>query len=139
MGNACVLVLKGDHRSKVTWYGEPRQRVVPCPLLDAPPEWPHAAVMQLLVTRSKWDVESASLEEFLRRVKADGFDGTEIFLPGLRETPQQSIELHQKYDLKLVGQIVTAGATPAEHLRSLEERFSRALQFQPIMINCHSG
>jgi sugar phosphate isomerase/epimerase len=95
--------------------------------------------MELKIIRSKWDMPDLSLRDFLQRVKGGGFDGCEIFLPDLREGPEESTELLREFNLSLVGMIASDGATTADHLRSLEERFAAASPYKPERINCHTG
>lgn len=95
--------------------------------------------MKLLFTKSKWEAASLSLESFLDLVKADGFDGTELYIPNQPETPRDIRRAHSRRGLLLVAQIVTCGATPDDHCRSFEERMRRAFDCQPLFINCHAG
>jgi hypothetical protein len=95
--------------------------------------------MQLLIIRSKWDFDNVPLEQFLAHIREAGFDGSEIHLPSIRETPGTVTALHKQYGLRHVTMITTEGTTPGDHLRFLEESFARAAEFQPIHINCHPG
>jgi hypothetical protein len=95
--------------------------------------------MQLYIMRSKWDLDDLSLETFLSRIKEAGFDGSEIHIPAVRETPEDCVALHRSYDLKFIAMIATEGRTPQDHLLSLEERVAEAASYQPLRINCHTG
>lgn len=95
--------------------------------------------MRILYIKSKWEMWDDSLESFLRRAREDGFDGTEIWLKTLREPPGEVADMHRAYGLKLLGQILTEGNTPDEHLRSLETQAAFALGCEPIAVNCHAG
>lgn len=95
--------------------------------------------MELLVIRSKWDLDALPLEQFLEKVYGWGFDGSEIHLPSLHASPQECIERHEALELKFVAMITTEGRTADEHCASLEERFAAAIQYKPILINCHTG
>jgi sugar phosphate isomerase/epimerase len=95
--------------------------------------------MKILFTKAKWERFEQELEPFLADTKAAGFDATEIYTPSVRESPSECIRLHESVGLKLVAQIITEGATPAEHMRVLEERFLRAVECGPILVNCHTG
>ena len=95
--------------------------------------------MELLFTRSKWDMPEESLDRFLQHIQGSGFKGSEIFLPALREPPEEVIGLHQQYGLNLVAMIATDGQTPKDHLHSLHERFVYAAKVKPVHINCHTG
>ena len=95
--------------------------------------------MNLLFAKAKWEAWDQPLLPFLARAAADGFDATEIFIPSLAESPGQIARAHADAGLKLVAQIVTEGDTPAEHGRSLEERYLRAAACSPLVIDCHTG
>lgn len=95
--------------------------------------------MKILFVKSKWEAPKLSLIDFLDRVRADGFDGTELFIPGQQETPTQIHDAHAKRRLVLVAQIITEGATLEEHQRSFEDRLRRAAECRPLFVNCHAG
>jgi sugar phosphate isomerase/epimerase len=95
--------------------------------------------MNVLVTRSMWEFSGRPLEEFLDKVKAAGYDGTDIFLPGLKESPSRVADLHRAYELALFGMITSEGRTPTEHISSLERGFALASEMQPVHLNCHTG
>ena len=87
--------------------------------------------MQLVFGKSRWEMWDDPLETFLRRAKMDGFAATEIALFGLREAPAEVASLHAQYGLRLIGQVLTQGATCRDHLDSLEEQFARG-EFAPL-------
>ena len=95
--------------------------------------------MKLIFGKSKWEMWDDPLEDFLQRVKASGFEATEIFLGSLRETPAQIARLHTSYGLQLIGQILTQGQTYQEHIQSLETQFEFAAQCNVAFINSHAG
>lgn len=95
--------------------------------------------MKLLFFKSKWEMGDAPLEAFLERAKANDFDGVELFLPAIAERADTIQERCQQHDLRLIAQIITTGRTPDEHLRSLEESFTRAVDCQPLSVNSHLG
>ena len=95
--------------------------------------------MQLLIIRSKWDLDNLPLDQFLVRIRQQGFDGSEIHLPSLHESPETTLALHQENHLAFVMMITTEGRTPEEHLTSLEQRYKQAVRYKPLHINCHTG
>lgn len=95
--------------------------------------------MKLLFAKTKWEAWDEPLAPFLARAAASGFDATEIFIPSLAEAPAEIARAHAAAGLKLLAQIVTEGATPAEHARSLEERYLRAIACKPLLVDCHTG
>ena len=95
--------------------------------------------MKLIFGKSKWEMWDDPLEDFLQRVKASGFEATEIHLGSLREPPAEIARLHTSYGLQLIGQILTQGQTYQEHIQSLETQFEFAAQCNVAFINSHAG
>ncbi|MDX2110192.1 MAG: sugar phosphate isomerase/epimerase [Verrucomicrobiota bacterium] len=95
--------------------------------------------MRLLFSKSKWEAGHLSLDAFLARCAGDGFGASELYLPGQSETAVEIRAAHERAGLRLIAHIATAGATPAEHLHSLEAQFERAVACKPLMINAHTG
>jgi sugar phosphate isomerase/epimerase len=95
--------------------------------------------MKIRWIRSKWDFPDTPLHEFLHRIHAAGFDGSEIYLPSLRDAPEEVVRMHADLNLTLVGMISSEGKDVSEHLRMLEENFQNAIRFAPSRINCHVG
>ena len=95
--------------------------------------------MKLIIGKSKWEMWDDPLESFLQRVKASGFDATEIYLGSLKASPAEIVELHHSYGLRLIGQILTQGQSSQEHIQSLETQFEFAAQCQVAFINSHAG
>lgn len=95
--------------------------------------------MQILFTKANWELSELSVSEFVDRCVDAGYDGTEIYLPARPESTTEIRALHEAANLKIVSHIATEGATPSEHLRSLEDRYQRAVELQPLFVNCHTG
>ena len=95
--------------------------------------------MDIAFCKSKWEMWDAPLDAFLQRVSACGFSATEIYLPSLNEPPEDIAILHREHGLDLVAQVFTEGATPADHVRSLEEQLGVALRCGATFANCHAG
>ena len=95
--------------------------------------------MKILYTKSNWEVNALPLEEFLTRTKKDGFDGTEIDLRTLNKPADEVIDLHNKYGLKYVAQLITEGKTINDHINDLKEKARFAVECKPILINTHVG
>jgi sugar phosphate isomerase/epimerase len=95
--------------------------------------------LKLIFGKSKWEMWDDPLEVFLERVAASGFEATEIYLGSLRESPGEIARLHSNYGLRLIGQILTQGQSPQDHIKSLESQFEFAVQCQVTFINSHTG
>jgi sugar phosphate isomerase/epimerase len=100
--------------------------------------------MEILYTKSFWEMDmtfvSKPLETFVARVAADGFDGTEMFLPLISASPATVLALHDDHGLShRVIDIVSEGETPDRHRESFDRAVERALEFEPDLINSHTG
>lgn len=95
--------------------------------------------MKIVFVKTKWEMWHESLETFLNRVVDDGFEATEIFLQTETVPAHEIAAMHRERQLDLVGQILTQGDTPDEHIRSLEEQFEFAVDCAPMHINHHAG
>ncbi|CAN5592320.1 hypothetical protein BH23BAC4_BH23BAC4_00720 [soil metagenome] len=95
--------------------------------------------MRLVFVKTKWEMWHEPLGAFLERTIADGFDATEIYLATETEPAAMIRRRHEEAGLSLVGQILTSGATPNEHSRSLEAQFGFALECGAARINLHAG
>lgn len=95
--------------------------------------------MEIVFCKSKWEMWDAPLDVFLQRVSACGFAATEIYLQSLAAPPERVAALHGEYGLDLVAQVFTEGATPADHVRSLEEQVEVAVRCGVRLMNCHAG
>ncbi len=95
--------------------------------------------MRLRIARSKWDMDDLPLDRFLSSIAAAGYDASDIHIPSLRESPEETAALHARYGLTLVAMITSEGRSPEEHRSSLGERFALAARCSPVHINCHTG
>ncbi|WP_309399450.1 sugar phosphate isomerase/epimerase family protein [Cerasicoccus maritimus] len=95
--------------------------------------------MDLIFTKSKWEMWDDPLEEFLQRAVADGFDAVEIFLPAQPESASEIAQRVADHGLLLVAQIITEGDTPAEHIAVMRDRFAFAVETKPLLVNSHTG
>lgn len=95
--------------------------------------------MHLVFCKSKWEKWDDPLPDFLARTSADGFDATELYLKTVSEPADEVAALHEEHGLQLLGQILTEGSTPADHLRSLEEQFDFAVSCGSFAVNHHAG
>ncbi len=97
------------------------------------------ATMRLRIARSKWDMDALPLDRFLVMIGTAGFDATDIHIPSLRESPEETAALHARHGIPLVAMITSEGRTPEEHCSSLAGRFALAARCAPVHINCHTG
>jgi sugar phosphate isomerase/epimerase len=100
--------------------------------------------MEIIYTKSFWEMDmrfiSNPMESFVARVAGDGFDGTEMFLPLIEDSAETVLALHADHGLThRVIDIITEGATPAEHRASFDAAVDRAMTFAPMLINSLTG
>jgi sugar phosphate isomerase/epimerase len=95
--------------------------------------------MKILFGKSNWEAGDATIEDFLIMVKNSGFDTTEIYLHSLSSDSNAVVEMHKKYELDLIAQVITLGSDIEDHIRSLEKQFRVALQCGAFLINAHAG
>jgi sugar phosphate isomerase/epimerase len=95
--------------------------------------------MNIIFVKSKWERWAQPLLPFLEDAANAGFSATEVYIPGMAESPEECGRLHRQAGLALVAQIVTEGPTVSDHMRCFEERFLRALNCGPLLVNSHSG
>ena len=95
--------------------------------------------MDILFTKANWEVSGLAVRDFVKLAASAGYDGTEIYLPARSEKTADIRLLHETAGLKIISHIATEGSSPDEHLRSLEERYLRAVELAPLFVNCHTG
>jgi hypothetical protein len=95
--------------------------------------------MKLLYTKSNWEVSHLSLPEFLTRVRHDGFDASEIYLPNRSESPATVAAIHEEFGLKLIAQAATSGRSVAEHVETLDKWYRHGVAAKAIAVNFHTG
>lgn len=95
--------------------------------------------MKLIFAKANWELSHLPVDEFVARVAAAGYDATEIYFPARTESMQEIRASHAAAGLKIIAHIATAGASPTEHRRSLEERYLRAIETGPLFVNSHTG
>ena len=81
-----------------------------------------------------------STDEFLERVKNDGYDGIETWFP-YDEARQKELKAGlEKYDLKVIFLHDTNKGIPfAESLKVYEENLQKIIAWNPVKINSHTG
>ncbi|MEO9947452.1 TIM barrel protein [Paraglaciecola sp.] len=98
--------------------------------------------MKLNFHKSFWEAPCTTEQELkalVERTHADGYQGTELFLPFFGFDAEFTLAAHRKHFLNIITGIATEGNNVAEHLKSMETQVERALSFNPILINSHTG
>lgn len=80
-----------------------------------------------------------TLDEFCASSREAGYDGIEVWLPNNQKGQEELFNVIDKYDLE-VGLLVGSGiGTFQEHFVDFKKDLDRAVQLNPLFINCHSG
>lgn len=89
--------------------------------------------MQLKLFKALWGY-NGSLSELFAMSAAAGYTGIECPPPNC-EREEEFRELLEQNNLEYIAQVATYGN---DHYKEFEELVARALEFKPILINCHS-
>jgi sugar phosphate isomerase/epimerase len=95
--------------------------------------------MELLFFRSLWGLFEDGVETALEEVSRSGFDGAEVYIPWIEETPDQLAGLMSKHNLKLIAQVSSEGSGLDEHLEDYRKNLEKAARYNPLFIASHTG
>lgn len=94
--------------------------------------------MKLSLYRHLWGIDEP-WETVFPKIKEHGYIGIETHLLPSRDKQQQFSDLITQHNFRYIAMIFTAGKTVDEHVASFEEQVTETLDFEPVIINCHSG
>ena len=88
-----------------------------------------------------WGSEQLPLDEFLRRVKSDGYAGVEMNIPFDEAYGDRLRDGLARYGLKLICQqyLAPEGESPAAYERRLTGYLTHLADFEPVLLNSHTG
>jgi len=98
--------------------------------------------MKINFHKSFWEAPcntEQDLNKLLIKIKAEGYQGSELFLPFYDIDKDVTLEAHQTRNLSIITGIGTDGRTADEHIASMDTQIEKALSFNPILINSHTG
>jgi len=98
--------------------------------------------MKVNFHKSFWEAEcntEQDLISLLEKIKKEGYQGSELFLPFYDINKDASLAAHQALDLSIITGIGTEGRTAEEHIISMDTQVKKALTFNPVLINSHTG
>ena len=95
--------------------------------------------MKIIFSKSWWEMMRDPAEVFLDRVAADGFDASEFYLEHTKANPATVRQWHVDRGLQMIGQFITEGETPDQHIDTLERRFAACVEAGAILVNGHIG
>lgn len=96
-----------------------------------------ASGFQLLIFATNWGYQG-DWEAFCTKIKRDGYDGAEIWLPDEKSRPE-CFNTFKKHDLKFGLLIGSGESTFQKNLAQFGQSLAAAVQARPEYINCHSG
>jgi sugar phosphate isomerase/epimerase len=106
--------------------------------LSPQPSVPAQPGYELLILATDWGF-SGNYEQFFARIKAEGYDGAEIWYPGEEKARNEMVAAAQKNGMAL-GILFGAGdKDPAKNLQDFKDTISAAATLKPIYINCHTA
>lgn len=96
--------------------------------------------MQTLFLAVQWGAENLPFEEFLVRAKIAGYDGIDTWVPADSDERRRTARLLAEYQLPVVcHQHQASGNTIRQFCRSFEYQLNLCLEWEPLLINSHSG
>ena len=107
-------------------------RAAATPMKDQP-----APGFQLLIFATNWGYQG-NWEEFCSKIKRDGYDGAEIWLPE-EKSRIECFNTFRKHDLKFGLLIGSGESTFQKNFAQFGQSLAAAVQANPVYINCHSG
>lgn len=100
---------------------------------------PIFAQQQLLFFQTDWGNE-LSIDEFLKRVKNDRYDGIETWFPYSEDAQKELKAGLEKYDLSVIFLHGTNIGLPYEEaLKVYEKNLQQIIAWNPVKINSHTG
>ena len=103
-----------------------------------PMETTTAAGFELILLGTNWGF-SGTTAQFCERIKADGYDGAEIWYPSDPKGQQEVQEAFAKNGLRF-GILIGSGDTnPKTNLDQFARMLDSAIKAKPLYINCHAG
>jgi sugar phosphate isomerase/epimerase len=96
--------------------------------------------MQVLILAPQWGYEEIAFENFLIKIKGEGFDGVDTWIPQEVSERKNFIKLLEAYEMPIVcHQHQATGSDIKSFCKSFEYQLNLAMECSPILINSHSG
>lgn len=92
----------------------------------------------LTILATNWGFEG-TYDQFATKVKAAGYDGVEVWVPGDEKDRIEFLQAMQKHNLKFGFLCGGGDKDPNLHLPEFQTGLTTALKARPLYINCHSG
>jgi len=102
------------------------------------PNFQLPADFSIKILATNWGFRG-SWDEFCAKVKADGFDGIEVWFPGDEANRKELFAALDKHELEY-GFLTGSGSYDFEtHLEQFQKAVEGATMHEPLFINCHAG
>lgn len=96
--------------------------------------------IKLYLLCPQWGCEHLDLELFLNKVKEEGYDGVDMWIPFQKKERNRLGRLLEQYDLKIVShQHQADGHSIGEFCHSFDYYLQLCAELDPVLINSHSG
>ncbi|HTF17476.1 MAG TPA: hypothetical protein VK658_05350, partial [Chryseolinea sp.] len=92
---------------------------------------------QLLIFATNWGYPG-NWEEFCTKIKRDGYDGAEIWLPD-EKSRVECFDAFRKHNLKFGLLVGSSESTFQKNFAQFNQSLMAAVQAKPVYVNCHSG
>ena len=92
---------------------------------------------QLLIFATNWGY-TGNWETFCTKIKRDGYDGAEIWLPD-EHSRKECFDTFRKHNLKFGLLIGSSESDARKNLAQFQLSLTAAVQSNPVYVNCHSG
>lgn len=99
---------------------------------------PAGGSMKIVILATNWG-DGASIEDFCRKIKGQGYDGLELWYPTTAEARERLVNATRENGL--VFGLLAAGrqADFSAHYEQFESSLRGAIGMNPVYVNCHSG
>ena len=96
------------------------------------------ADFDLKILATNWGY-SGTWDSFCSKVKTEGYDGVELWLPGDEKDKNEMMDAIKKYNLNYGFLCAGHQADFTSHFETFKKNLKLAMELKPLYINCHSG
>lgn len=93
---------------------------------------------ELLILATDWGYEG-NYDSFFAKIKKEGYDGCETWLPGEQQYRNELVAASKKYGLKYGIMYGVGDPDPVKNLAEFKKGLADALALSPLYINCHTA
>ncbi len=93
---------------------------------------------ELLILATNWGF-SGNYDEFCARIKKEGYNGMEVWVPGDDKGRTELADAVKKHQVSLGLLCGGSDLDPQKHLIQFKEALMAGTKLNPLYINCHSG